>query len=171
MFKLLGISFIILSGFVFGLSIKQGYIKRIETIKSFIYALDILSKELSYKLTPIGDIIEKFATSNAPYSKLFLNLQNMIIENPDEKLSILWKNSFINFGREIHLSSEECLILAELSEIVGQYDVQEQMKSIDYTSERMKALLTQAIDEKNTKGNVYKTFSIAIGAFIAIILI
>lgn len=172
MLKILGTILIIGSFSAIGISAKQTMLRRVRAISSVIAALEIISSELSYKLTTLPDIIGLLASDSRPaIREIFRDMLRQMKKEDGLSLEYKWMKAFKTSGAEAGLSSEEILLLCDLSSFIGKYDVEQQLKTLSYTKRRLENCLKVSKDEMKSKGNVYRTCSIAAGILLVLILI
>lgn len=169
--KLIGTVLILSSGLSFGLAVSQSYVKRMASIQSLLQALDIMEKEISYRMTPIPEILSVLAQNTSqPYSILFRNVCMGLKKDPTRNLSVQWQESLLEIQRPMNLSDDVCTVLRSFADVIGKYEVEEQRRTIFYISDRLKDYLLRAEKEKESKGKVYRTCSIATCILLVILL-
>lgn len=172
MLKIIGILLIIGSFTGIGISQRQQFRSRVVVLGDMISVLDTLSNELSFHLTSIPEMIQRFAADSRPaVAKIFGSMHSSIEKDDNLSLTFKWMKAFRDCGRDAGLQEEDIAILCDLSEFIGKYDAQSQQKSIDYAKNRLSRQLEIASDELGSKSTVYRTCCIAAGILLVLVLI
>lgn len=144
--------------------------RRVDTLRSVIAAMELLEKELSFHMLPMRDLL--LATSNGttrPASDFLGECVNALDLYEDRLFSEIWSLSAEK--TLVNLNSTDRDALDSLGKILGRFDVDGQRNAIRLTNEQLKQNLTNAVEERGSKGKVYRTVSVAAGTFIVILLL
>lgn len=172
MLKIMGVLLVVGSFTGIGMTQRQQFRRRILALSDMLSALDLIAAELSFHLTSIPDIVTKLAAdSRSSISELFLPMQQMIRCEDGLSMTFKWMKTMREYGTSVGLKEEDILILCDLSEFIGKYDVQAQLNSISYAKTRLTKQLDIASAEMKSKGNVYRTCCVAAGILLVLILI
>lgn len=172
MLKLLGTVLIISSFSALGMSMRQRLKTRIYALITMISALDFLCGEIRFKLTSLPEIISRLAQEGGTAAqRLFSELEQEMEKQDGLSLSYKWLKTFREVGPETGLAREEIDILCSLSSSIGQYDIEQQMKNLEYARKRLESCLVMAKSELQMRGNVYRACTIAAGIMLVLILI
>lgn len=172
MLKIMGILLVIGSFTGIGMTQRQQFRRRVIALGDMLSALDLISAELSFHLTSIPDIVAKLASdSRSSISELFQPMQQMMQHDDGLSMTFKWMKAMREYGTSVGLKEEDILILCDLSEFIGKYDVQAQLNSISYAKTRLTKQLDIASAEMKSKGNVYRTCCVAAGILLVLILI
>lgn len=172
MLKLIGMILVIGSFSGIGIAQRQQYLGRVRTLQDLLSALDIISGELSYRLSSIPDIVSILAAdSRESVSQVFSHMKELISKENGLSLAYKWMKTFQEYGPEVSLQEEDIKIFCDLSDFIGKYDVKSQEKCIEFARTRLQDQLTLAQAELKNKGTVYRTCCIAAGVLLVLVLI
>ena len=161
MLKILGALLVIGSFTGIGMTQRQQFRRRVIALGDMLSALDMISAELSFHLTSIPDIVAKLAAdTRSSICGLFQPMQQF-----------KWMKSMREYGASVGLTQDDVVILCDLAEFIGKYDVQAQLNSIAYAKTRLTKQLDIASMEMKSKGNVYRTCCVAAGILLVLVLI
>ena len=166
MIKAIGILLIVASCSVTGISVSRGYLQRVNGIKSFINALQIIKAELVFKSTPIGDIfrilIEKCSGASRDFFSAKCNTDEGETGEPDVCKELMVKHRFKN---------DEIDVIKGVLSVLGRYDIGTQSETIDRGIAQLEEIKCQAESERQKNGKLSSTLGIMTGIVIAVLLL
>lgn len=168
--RLAGAILLLTGGVGVGLSAVRRLERRVTALRSLVGALELLERELDFRLPPMKELITETARRSAEPAARFLRV---CAENMDRlegrPLSRLWQQT----AREELPALKPCDLeaLCSVGAVLGRYDAESQRSVLSAARERLESYLTQALDERRRQGRVYTTLGAAAGAFLVILLL
>lgn len=145
---------------------------RVSHIQDYITAIRMLESEMTYRLDPLPEIFFKIGNSNDNLAgKLFITASRLLKEPHHHDFALFWKELAFQVYETSSLTKADKDIIAAFGIELGQTDMDNQRSLFDRSALLMEVQLTEAMEEKKTKGKMYKSLGAAIGAFIVILLI
>ena len=137
-------------------------------LEAAVTMLDAFEGELSYSLSPpdeiAGRLEQRDSLSDAAYLPLCSSLCRQGVPFPEA-----WKQAVTH--QPGSLSGEDAGILAELSDTLGQFDLETQLSQIRNIRSRLQLQLDGARVRCQGYARLYRTMGLLSGAFLVIILI
>lgn len=172
MLKLVGIVLIVGSFTGIGMAQRQTYQGRVTVLQGLLQALELISDEVSFRLTSIPDLVELLSRSKQPQvAELFSGMNASLQEENGLSLTYKWMKTFQQHGAEVGLREEDIRILCDMSDFIGKYDAKSQKKCLDYAHKRLETQLEAAQADLKSKGMVYRTCCIAAGLLLVFVLL
>lgn len=142
--------------------------ERAGTLGQLIDALGYLEEELSFRLSPLPELLECLARQHTgPAGRFFAGCLEAMRASPQEGLRTSWQ-----WAAETYLGilrAEERDVLLPLGNTLGRYDSEGQRQAIRQALARLEQLRTQAEEERGRLGKLYSTVSLAAGALVVIV--
>lgn len=160
--------------FVGCLSVGQAKIKkmdaRVSAIRSVIHALELMERELKFRMPPMGEMIRSTAQRcKAPASEFLFACGKMLAEERGESLREIWCRAARETLRDLTQSDLESVLV--LGSVLGRYDADGQRKMIETALEQLSQALSDAQSERKNHGKVYGVLGATAGAFLVILLL
>lgn len=148
------------------------YDNRVYHIQDYITTIRILESEMSYRLDPLTEILNRIGTQNGNMAgKLLITARNLLEESNYGEFSLCWKEATKQTYEGSSLSKVDIQVIADFGMELGKTDMDNQRSLFYRSCTLMESQLAEAMEEKKTKGKMYKSLGAAIGAFIVIILV
>lgn len=170
MLKLLG-SILLAGGAAYlGFSATARLERRVRSLRTFLGALELLERELSFRLTPMPALLDRLAKQTGPpVGAFFARCRDGLSDLGERTLSDLWSEA-LN-GIPMDLGAEDRLILGELGGILGRYDGAGQGEALALAQARLGQCLTAAAEERARLGRVYGALGLSVGTLLVIMLL
>lgn len=144
---------------------------RVDVLSSLILALDTIQTEITFRLTPLPELIALLEKQvSPPANQLFKNCSRYIAELGQRTFCSIWASA-VEESTALELTLDEKKILSELGVFLGRYDAESQASAIAYTRHRLQRLLDGALDNRQKQGKLYRLLGVVAGAAAVIILI
>ena len=170
MLKLMGALFLLCGCAVIGLLQVKNMDKRVGTIRSLLCALEVMGRELSFRIPLLEEMLSVAANSVQEPTRSFLMVcRNHLKRNTDAPFSRIWNNAAKE--KLVSLKKQDLDPVYSLGEILGRYDYEDQRQAIRQTCVILENVLSDAMLERKSRGRVYKILSTTIGAFLVILLL
>lgn len=166
--KWIGTAIIIAGCGCFGLKMALSHRRQTRELRQLVSALDLLSLELRYRLTPLPDLC-LLAAKHVPGSigQLFADLHRELQQQicPDADCCM---NAAV---------SKSCLgpvtkpLLRNLGRTLGRFDLEGQLKGIDSVREETALALDKLTEGQAARLRSYQTLGLCAGAALAILLL
>jgi len=164
--------FIMLSGIGAGQLKAKTFENRVTHLQDLITTLKILESEMRFRLDPLPVIfmrISKMKDGNA--GCLFEKTCQLINEGYSHDFSNCWNHAVHTIYKDTSLSNADIQIVCELGIELGKTDIIGQYSLFSRTYSLLGNQVTEAIEEKKTKGRMYKSLGAAVGILVVIILV
>ena len=133
---------------------------RVASLRSLVGALGQLERELTFRLTPMPELMERLARqSQGPAAYLFAHCRDHLWELGEKSFGQLWREA---------LDGEPDLLL---DEVLGRYDVEGQSGALRNSVLELERCLAGAEEEQRRLGRVYTTLGLGSGAMLVILLL
>ena len=161
LFVILGVSSYI------GILLSKKYVNREKELKELKNALSILGTQIKFTHEPLPEIFKKL-------SEIHKNNIGKICENTYKNMEVYtageaWKIAVENSS--LNLNKEDKEIVKNLGNLLGQVDVEGQLKEINLVQELLDGQIKKAEQERKKNERLYRTLGATIGLTIVIILI
>ncbi len=144
--------------------------KRIEMIRSLLYALETMERELSFRVPLLEDMLSTVANSSNEMIRNFFSACKKEMNENTEKLFVeIWVQAAKKWL--IYLKNRDLDTIFVLGRVLGRYDCDEQRRAILQTHNLLEQSLRDAEEERSGQGKVYKVLGAAAGALLIILLL
>lgn len=167
--KTIGALFILIGCGSVGFKIAANYIKEEKLIYQLIHALDYMSSELQYRLTPLPELCKQ--TSNETkgiMSRLFIQLASEMTDQIAPNVSHCMAAALTKFPDITPVTHE---LLLFLGSSLGKFDIDGQIRGLDAVRLQCKDRLNALTQNKETRIRSYKTLGLCAGAAMVILFI
>lgn len=172
LFKGLLCIFIILAGIGIGQLKAKSYENRVFHLQELITTLKVLESEMKYRLDPLPDLLLRVSQMKEGMCAALLETAGRLLKiYASNDFSDCWKEAVETAYHESALKKDDIRIINDLGIDLGKTDVVNQSAMFQRTISLLEAQTAEAIEEKRTKGKMYKSLGTAIGALIVILLI
>lgn len=172
LFKLIICIIILLAGAGVGQLKAKTYDNRVYHLQELITTLQILESEMKYRLDPLPDLLIRVSEVKEGISSDLLKTVARLLKEPATlDLSDCWKKAVEIAYCDSAFTKEDKRIASDLGIELGKTDVENQYSLFHRTCTLLEVQVAEAIEEKKTKGKMYKSLGTAIGALIVILLI
>ena len=162
--------FIFACASLIGVLISKKYKNRVNELKSFKEACNVLESKIKFTYEPLGDIFEEMADiyKNNVINKIFKTTNiNMKKNNFREA----WNIAIESCKAELSLKKDDLNIIKSLGNMLGKTDVQGQLNEINLNMNFLDTQIRVAEEEQHKNEKMYKTLGTIVGLAIIIILI
>lgn len=144
--------------------------KRIKTLQTLICGLEVMERELSFRMPLLEEILCVAARSTEGQTGRFLSV---CVDELNKDLS---KPFYEIWNRAIHehltaLKKSDLDPVIALGSILGRYDEEEQRKAIVQACGGLKLLHSNAVAERGGQSKMYKVLGTTAGALLVILLL
>ena len=142
--------------------------RRVRTLRALAGALELMERELSFRLPPMPELLESLAKrAPPPADRLFARCRAGLADLGERSLGELWREALAEFP----LKGDEPLLLEGLGEVLGRYDGEGQRSALREARSALEGMLEEAQAERVRLGRVYQVTGTAAGAALAILLL
>lgn len=121
---------------------------------------------LRYGMLPTGELITQLSEQEAFQSFSFLTECRAKMEQ-GMSFPAAWRESVEAFGGGA-LAAADKRVLSGIAEILGGSDALSQISALELTEAMLKQNLSEALTDKNTRGKLYRSLGLLLGAGAAI---
>ena len=101
--------------------------RRVRTLRALAGALELMERELSFRLPPMPELLEGLAKrAPPPADRLFARCRAGLADLGERSLGELWREGLAEFP----LKGDERLLLEGLGEVLGRYDGEGQRSAL-----------------------------------------
>ena len=162
--------FIFLISAYIGNLFSRKYRNRVDELKSFKEAFNILETKIKFTYEPIGDIFEEI--SNLFYkNKIRLVFDDVKRNMKKYDLNTSWNKSIDENKQNLDLNDEDLSTIKKLGNMLGKTDVQGQLSEIKLNMNFLDIQISYAEESKKKNEKMYRTLGTIFGLAIIIILI
>lgn len=170
MIKLLGAVLLTCGAAAIGFSAAGQLRRRVRGLRAVLGALELLERELSFRLTPLPDLLACLARQAAPPASGFFAACREGLEGLGEQpMAQIWADALARCPMD--LSQEDSQILLELGGVLGRYDGPGQQEALAEIRARLLHQAEQAEEESRRMGRVYGALGLTAGSFVVILLL
>jgi len=172
LFKLILCFLILLSGIGAGLLKAKTFDNRIYHLQDLVTTLKVLESEMKYRMDPLPELLIRVSSIKDGLGAELMETAGQLLKNRvSNNMSDCWKEAIETVYRDSALNSEDIRIATDLGIELGKTDMENQTGMFQRTFSLLAAQTEEAIEEKKTKGRMYKSLGSAIGVLIVILLI
>jgi stage III sporulation protein AB len=172
MIKLLLYLVIIGSGAGIGYLRARPFENRTIHLEDLITALQILESEMKYRKDPLPILLKRIGDLKIGNSSIFFI---QVFENLKKHYSYDFYKSWTSAVEKVYedssLTERDKELLSEVGIELGKTDINNQNNIFIKAHSRLEHQLAEALEEKKTKGKMYKALGVAIGVLIVIVLL
>lgn len=172
LFKIIGSILVLGSTVAFGFSLKSSMYLRVKALEQLILASEICEREIKFNFIKIPNLISKLSKEiQNPVGRVFKEINKIVEMNDGLSVEYKWAKTFKEYGEFLSLNKEDLDVVINMSNALGKYDIDEQIKSTIYYKNRLNLQLLDAKNRLKNEGNITNTLAISIGLALVIILI
>ena len=162
--------FIFLISAYIGNLFSRKYRNRVDELKSFKEAFNILETKIKFTYEPLGDIFEEI--SNLFYkNKIRLVFDDAKRNMKKYDLNTSWNKAIDENKQNLDLNDEDLSTIKKLGNMLGKTDVQGQLSEIKLNMNFLDIQISYAEESKKKNEKMYRTLGTIFGLAIIIILI
>ena len=170
MIRLLGAVLLTCGGAAIGFSAAAALTRRARGLRAVLGALELLERELSFRLTPLPDLLARLAQLAAPpASGFFAACREGLDQLGEQSMAQIWAAALAR--RPMDLAPEDKNILLELGGVLGRYDGPGQREALGEIRARLLCQAERAEEESRRMGRVYGALGLSAGSFLVIVLL
>lgn len=164
--KIIIYTFIFLTTSAIGILKSKKYVYRVEELKDFKSALNIFKTKLKFTCETIPEIFNQISERLDSNTGDIFKLASYKMQK--ETACNAWSTA-IEIG-DLNITSEDKLILKNLSNLLGETDIEGQVNQVELTSNFIEEQIIKAEREKEKNERLFRTLGMTIGLAIVIIL-
>lgn len=169
MLRIVGAALLLAGGVGLGASAVIRLERRVTTLRSLTEALELMERELDFRLPPMKELILETARRSAEPAAGFLRACAEGMERLEGRpLSDLWQRAAL--AELPALKRCDLETLSSVGAVLGRYDAESQRGVISAARERLAGILADAVEDRRRQGRVYGVLGAAAGAFLVILL-
>ena len=170
MIRLLGAALIIVGCGGLGLSAVSRLDSRVRDLRELSAGLEILQRELGWRLSPLPDALEAAAGGTHERAAGFYAFcAQGARQLAGASFRTLWSRGLEQCP--LRLSREDRALLEQLGPILGRYDGDSQRQAVENVLAGLSRQRAQAEDDRKRLGRVYGVLGLTAGLFLALVLI
>ena len=144
--------------------------RRVRTLRALLGVLELMEREISFRLTPMPDLLEELARrARPPLRELFMRCREGVNRLGEKDLGQLWRDALEQIP--LGLEGEELGFLSELGDVLGRYDGEGQRAALERCRGQLSETLRRAEAERVQQGRMYGVLGLTAGAFLEIMLV
>ena len=152
-----------------GFLVSEKYKKRVQELKSFKNAINMLETKIKFTYEPIQEIFNEISkTIENKISNIFLkcskNINTLCVKDA-------WNKSIEEEKENLSLNKEDINIIKNLGNMLGKTDVEGQVSEIELVTSFLDTQVKKAEEERRKNEKMYRNLGTIIGLAIVIILI
>jgi len=148
------------------------YSERVTYLQELIATFKILETEIKFRMDPLPESFRRVGNYKKNKASLLLvTAGSMLAENRGYSFAECWENAVLEVYEKTGLTGEDICILKDMSIELGKSDMAGQSSMFERVNIRLTDQLSAAVEDKKTKGKMYRSLGFAIGAVIVILLV
>lgn len=163
-FIFLGVSFL-------GNLISKKYKNRIEELRDFKEACNILESKIRFTYEPLGDIFQEISKILRKENRIYKIFENSSFNMKKCDFKTSWEKSIDEEKTNLNLKNEDINLIKGLSNMLGKTDMEGQLSEIDLTMSFLDNQILLAEEECRKNEKMYRSLGTIFGLAIIIILI
>ncbi len=163
--------FIFLSVTIYGFYLSERSVYKLRDFKQFKKALLMLQAEIKFSNEILSKACVKISEKvDTPINLIFLEFGNLLEEEIYTDINDLWCASIEKYNERLYFTSDEILELKSLSTILGESDIDMQLKNISLLIEYIDKEVEELHKLSYKESKMYKSISV-LTSFLIIILL
>lgn len=143
---------------------------RVNELNQLLAGLEAMTRELSYRMAPLPELLRQAAEQSKGNPALFFNLCAQGAEHLNGRtFQTVWSQALE--AAQLRLEQEDMALLEQLGGVLGRYDEESQHRALDTAIARLENQRNAAADQSCRLGRVYSVLSLTAGGFLMILLI
>ena len=170
MIRWLGAALLTVGCGILGLSAVNRLESRVRDLRELSAGLEILQRELGWRLSPLPDALEAAAGGTHERAAGFF----AFCAQGSRQLAGISFRALWSRGLEqcpLRLNREDRALLEQLGPVLGRYDGDSQRQAVENVLAGLSRRLVQAEDDRRRLGRVYGVLGMTAGLFLALVLI
>ena len=153
-----------------GICATQHLRRREKNLRELICGLEAVRREMKYNLAPLGDLFRLGAAqTTGNVSAIFAEVAECADNSDGVDFKTNWTSNLEK--QRLYLAETDMMALQQLGTVLGRYDGDEQLRSLDATVDRLRELCHLAEERSTRLGKVYTTLGLVSGAFVFLLLV
>ena len=171
MLRLAGVVLLMLGAAGLGLGAAGQLRRRVESLRTLTGALEQAERELSFRLTPMPELMERLAQqAGEPARFLFAHCRDHLWELGEKSFGELWREA-LEGESDLLLGDRERDVLSGLGDVLGSYDAAGQREALQAAGAELERCLRRAEEDRDRLGRVYTALGLGSGAMLVLILL
>ena len=142
-----------------------------ESLRTLTGALEQAERELSFRLTPMPELMERLARqAGEPARFLFAHCRDHLWELGEKSFGELWREA-LEGESDLLLGDREREVLSGLGDVLGRYDAAGQREALQAAGAELERCLRRAEEDRDRLGRVYTALGLGSGAMLALMLL
>ena len=164
-----GAILVIAAGSLCGFSMARSYSALEQGLRQLVVGLEIMHCQIQYRLTTVPELCRILsAACTGTVAQVFSDLEAALEQEDACRLPL----SMAEALRQNPELPEPCVrSFRRIGQMLGQMDLQSQLKSIELETERLRGTLRQVAEERPGRVKSYRTLGIGCGVALAIVLL
>ena len=168
-YKLIGAICIVVGCGSCGFLMASHYLANIRMLQNLVSVLDYMESEMQYRATPLPVLCRQAAEQvKGKVQQIFLMLADELDAQVSPDVRICMASTLDRLG---DLWCPLVFILTELSNSLGKFDMNGQLRAMDHARSQCREKLNQLQQGKENRLRSYQTLGICAGAAIAILFV
>ena len=171
MLRLAGVVLLMAGAAGLGLGAAGQLRRRVESLRTLTGALEQAERELSFRLTPMPELMERLARqAGEPARFLFAHCRDHLWELGEKSFGELWREA-LEGESDLLLGDREREVLSGLGDVLGRYDAAGQREALQAAGAELERCLRRAEEDRDRLGRVYTALGLGSGAMLVLILL
>lgn len=172
MLRLLGVLFIFMGSFGYGLTYREQCRKRCEELINLELIFKILQSEITYKKQPLPSACREIGTRlGGREGKTLLEISQEMESGKGRAFGEVWEEKWTSYGEGSYLEQQEKEILLGFSSFAGYADENMQQEILKQHEETISRIRKGVEEESREKKKLVMTLSLSVGALLTILLL
>lgn len=151
--------------------ISRKYKNRVEELKSFKEACNILESKIRFTYEPLGEILGQISDILPKENKIYEIFKKSSFNMKNSDFKTAWEKSINDSKSNLNLEDEDISVIKSLGNMLGKTDVQGQLSEIELNMSFLDTQIKKAEEEQRKSEKMYRNLGTIVGLAIVIILI
>ena len=162
------ITIFVISAYI-GMLYSRSLSNRVKDLEEMKNAINLFKAKIKFTYEPIPEVFTEIARElKENIAEIFIDAKDYM---SDDIASNAWKKAIANTRKITSFNDEDIQIIANLSKMLGNTDLEGQISMIELTESLINKQIENARLQELKNGKLYKTLGLGVGLSIAIILL
>lgn len=145
---------------------------RLHQLQQFLQALNLLSAEISYTVTPLPAAFGNIGKGiNGTVGEIFMKAGMLMKNDGDINAREAWQMSVGDIFPQLYINDEDRRIFDQLGTSLGMADRESQLKQIKLVSGLLQGALDEALERRNRNERMWRYLGLLGGLVLVVIFI
>ncbi len=172
MFKILGAFLVLGSCSLAGFSFGNKYARRVEQLRQFISALQLMQSEIGFTATPMLEVLSRLENlAIPPAATVFSEAEAGLASGNGHTAGEAWQEALKVVRPRLDLTRADFEILQRFGSTMGSGGREEQLKNLQLAQQQLMFQEREAAEERLKYERLYKTMGVLVGLAVVLVFV